>query len=88
MCEELAAGTARLVDVREPRETAKGRLHGALLFPLSEMTEGVAPPMEMRPDGTTYYLYYAQGVRVHRRATCCSAGASTRSLCRRACNTC
>ena len=65
MCEELAAGTARLVDVREPRETAKARLRGALLFPLSEMTEGVAPPMEMRPDGTTYYLYCAQGVRVH-----------------------
>jgi rhodanese-related sulfurtransferase/tRNA A-37 threonylcarbamoyl transferase component Bud32 len=65
MCDELAAGTARLVDVREPRETAKGRLRGALLFPLSEMTEGVAPPTAMRPDGTTYYLYCAQGVRVH-----------------------
>ena len=65
MCEELAAGTARLVDVREPRETAKGRLRGALLYPLSEMTEGVAPPLGMRPDGTTYYLYCAQGVRVH-----------------------
>ena len=65
MCDELAAGTARLVDVREPRETAKGRLRGALLYPLSEMTEGVAPPLEMRPDGTTYYLYCAQGVRVH-----------------------
>ena len=65
MCDELAAGTARLVDVREPRETAKGRLHGALLYPLSEMTEGVDPPFGMRPDGTTYYLYCAQGVRVH-----------------------
>ena len=65
MCDELAAGTAKLVDVREPRETAKGRLRGALLYPLSEMTEGVAPPLEMRPDGTTYYLYCAQGVRVH-----------------------
>jgi NIMA (never in mitosis gene a)-related kinase len=65
MCDELAAGKARLVDVREPRETAKGRLRGALLFPLSEMTEGVAPPTAMRPDGTTYYLYCAQGVRVH-----------------------
>ena len=31
MCNELAAGTALLVDVREPRETAKGRLQGALL---------------------------------------------------------
>ena len=29
------------------------------------MTEGVAPPLEMRPDGTIYYLYCAQGVRVH-----------------------
>ena len=65
MCDELAAGAARLVDVREPRETAKGRLRGALLFPLSEMTEGAAPPLGMRPDGTTYYLYCAQGVRVH-----------------------
>ena len=57
MCDELAAGTAKLVDVREPRETAKGRLRGALLFPLSEVTEGAAPPLAMRPDGTTYYLY-------------------------------
>ena len=65
MCDELAAGTARLVDVREPRETAKGRLRGALLYPLSEMTEGVDPPLGMRPDDTTYYLYCAQGVRVH-----------------------
>ena len=65
MCDELAAGTAKLVDVREPRETAKARLGGALLYPLSEMTEGAGPPLGMRPDGTTYYLYCAQGVRVH-----------------------
>jgi serine/threonine protein kinase/rhodanese-related sulfurtransferase len=68
MCDELAAGTAKLVDVREPRETAKGRLRGALLYPLSEMTEGDAPPLAMRPDGTTYYLYCAQGVRVQHPA--------------------
>ena len=38
--EELASGDAQLFDVREPTETAAGRLRSAICVPLSELREG------------------------------------------------
>ena len=43
MQEELASGEAQLFDVREPQETAAGRLRAAFCVPLSELREGKLP---------------------------------------------
>jgi len=43
MREELASGEAQLFDVREPGEYASGGLSQAVLVPLSELQEGIAP---------------------------------------------
>ena len=37
LAKKLAAGTAQLVDVREPKEMALGMCGAAIAFPLSEM---------------------------------------------------
>ena len=39
LAQKLAAGTAQLVDVREPNEMALGMCGAATAFPLSEMRE-------------------------------------------------
>lgn len=46
--EALQSKKAILIDVREPREYAVERIHGALLFPLSTFDPGALPIDESR----------------------------------------
>ena len=60
--EELASGEAVLFDVREPNEAASGMLRDAVLVPLSELQQGIAPDED--PTKLTY-VHCAAGIRVH-----------------------
>mmetsp|Transcript_4678 Transcript_4678/g.10183 ORF Transcript_4678/g.10183 Transcript_4678/m.10183 type:complete len:156 (-) Transcript_4678:323-790(-) len=62
MREELATDEAQLFDVREPQETAAGKLKDAKLVPLSDLQHGVAPPCDKTK---LTYLHCAAGIRVH-----------------------
>jgi rhodanese-related sulfurtransferase len=50
---ELLSGGARLIDVREPSEFAEARVPGAVLVPLSSVSDRLD---EFRGDGTTYVI--------------------------------
>ncbi len=56
---ELAADRILLVDVREPRETARERIPGALLLPLSEFDPAAIPD----PKGRQVVFSCASGIR-------------------------
>mmetsp|Transcript_7818 Transcript_7818/g.8947 ORF Transcript_7818/g.8947 Transcript_7818/m.8947 type:complete len:141 (+) Transcript_7818:44-466(+) len=58
---ELNAGTAQLFDVREPDESAAGRLVQAKLVPLSELGSGQVPPHDKT---MLTYLHCRSGKRV------------------------
>ena len=47
--DHLAAGAITLIDVREPREYAAERIHGALLYPLSTFDPKNLPSEEGKP---------------------------------------
>lgn len=47
--DKVAAGAITLIDVREPREYATERIHGALLFPLSTFDAKNLPPETGKP---------------------------------------
>ena len=64
MCKSLVAGEAQLLDVREQHEFAQGVLGGAVLYPLSSMTQGEPPPPAFDAARSTY-IYCARGIRVH-----------------------
>eukprot|EP00966_Prymnesium_polylepis_P019403 447323-Prymnesium_polylepis.1 len=64
MLEELASGEAQLFDVREPMEAGAGKLKAAQLVPLSELQQGMPPPMPIPRDKLTY-VHCAAGIRVH-----------------------
>ena len=64
MLEELASGEAQLFDVREPMEAAAGKLKASELVPLSELQQGMPPPMPIPRDKLTY-VHCAAGIRVH-----------------------
>ena len=59
VAEWLRAGTCVLVDVREPRETARERIPGALLLPLSEFDPAAIPD----PKGRQVVFSCASGIR-------------------------
>jgi rhodanese-related sulfurtransferase len=63
MPEEVADGLATdkilLIDVREPNETAKERIHGAVLAPLSQFDPVDLP----NPQGRTVVFTCASGIR-------------------------
>ncbi len=56
----LAAGTIRLVDVREPNEYADGHIPGAILNPLQSFDVDALPPPE---DGKRVVLSCRSGKR-------------------------
>jgi rhodanese-related sulfurtransferase len=59
VAEGLAAGSVMLVDVREPHETARERIGGALLFPLSRLD-----PLDLPdPSGRQVVFTCASGMR-------------------------
>jgi|SRR5580658_2859613 rhodanese-related sulfurtransferase len=59
VAEGLAGNTIMLVDVREPNETARERIHGALLAPLSQFD-----PLDLPdPQGRTVVFTCASGIR-------------------------
>eukprot|EP00308_Calcidiscus_leptoporus_P003119 CAMPEP_0119380054 /NCGR_PEP_ID=MMETSP1334-20130426/55336_1 /TAXON_ID=127549 /ORGANISM="Calcidiscus leptoporus, Strain RCC1130" /LENGTH=104 /DNA_ID=CAMNT_0007399753 /DNA_START=146 /DNA_END=460 /DNA_ORIENTATION=+ len=62
MKEELASDAAQLFDVREPQETAAGRLKDAKVVPLSELQNGFTPTFDKTK---LTYLHCAAGIRVH-----------------------
>lgn len=47
--DKVAAGEITLIDVREPREYAAERIHGALLYPLSTFDPKNLPPEQGKP---------------------------------------
>lgn len=53
---QLEAGTALLIDVREPNEYAAERIPGALLFPLSTFDASRLPP-----DGPRLVVFQCAG---------------------------
>jgi rhodanese-related sulfurtransferase len=55
----IEAGTVMLVDVREPAETAMGRIEGSVLMPLSRFDPREIPD----PDGRRVVFVCAAGVR-------------------------
>jgi len=59
VAEGLATGNMLLVDVREPDETARERIHGALLAPLSRFDAFDLPD----PQGRTVVFFCASGLR-------------------------
>ena len=61
--EELAAGEAQLLDVREFNEWQAGHLSQAVFVPLSQL-EGYQEPDDAEPDVKTY-LHCRSGNRVH-----------------------
>ncbi|EDM28870.1 Hydroxyacylglutathione hydrolase [Lentisphaera araneosa HTCC2155] len=66
MKEELAAGTAQLLDVREFNEWQEGHLKQALFAPLSNLEAGDEPDdvdLELKT-----YLHCRSGQRVHMAA--------------------
>jgi rhodanese-related sulfurtransferase len=59
VAEGLAANTILLVDVREPNETVRERIHGALLAPLSQFD-----PLDLPdPQGRMVVFTCASGIR-------------------------
>lgn len=62
MAEELVAGEAVLLDIREPNEHAAGMLSCAEALPLSALQGGAKPEAS---EDTLLYLHCAAGVRVH-----------------------
>ena len=64
--EELAAGTAQLLDVREFNEWQAGHLKQAVFVPLSQL-EGYQEPDDAEMDVKTY-IHCRSGQRVHRAA--------------------
>ena len=63
MNEELKAGKAQLIDVREQGEWDMGHLKGATLIPLSEISMGLEP--ENIDFDKKSYLYCRAGNRVY-----------------------
>ena len=63
MNEEIAAGSAQLIDVREQGEWDSGHIVGATLIPLSEIRAGLEP--EEVDYTKKSYLYCRSGVRVY-----------------------
>lgn len=63
--ERLAAGTAVLVDVREPSEWNQGHVEGAIALPNSKIQKGLDPTVTARliPREKTVYTYCQIGVR-------------------------
>jgi phage shock protein E len=63
--QDLAAGKAVLLDVREADEWKDGHLHDARPLPLSQIEQGVgAEQLEaVAPAGKTIYLHCAAGAR-------------------------
>jgi rhodanese-related sulfurtransferase len=59
VAEGLAADNILLIDVREPNETARERIHGAVLNPLSQLDPVDLPD----PKGRTVVFTCASGVR-------------------------
>jgi rhodanese-related sulfurtransferase len=59
VAEGLAADNILLIDVREPNETARERIHGAVLSPLSHFDPVDLPD----PKGRTVVFTCASGVR-------------------------
>ncbi|KIZ05075.1 FAD-dependent pyridine nucleotide-disulfide oxidoreductase [Monoraphidium neglectum] len=57
--EEVAAGTAVLVDVREPSEVARGTVEGALNYPLSSLRAR----LHELPKGKRCYVFCQVGLR-------------------------
>lgn len=55
----MAAGAIMLVDVREPGETARERIPGAVLMPLSQFDPAELPD----PGGRTVVFSCASGIR-------------------------
>jgi rhodanese-related sulfurtransferase len=73
---KLKEGSIVLIDVREPREFAAERIHGALLFPLSTFDPSALP------DGGKRALVFhcGSGVRSAKAVThCAAAGLSHRA---------
>lgn len=63
--QEIAAGKAVLIDVREADEWKDGHLRDARSLPLSRIQAGIAPQTlaELAPAGTAIYLHCAAGAR-------------------------
>jgi len=70
--EEIAAGTALLVDVREPEEWAGAHLASATHAPLSALQRGDAPDAVLDAADKRIYLHCAAGIRVHPAKACLS----------------
>lgn len=73
LAQMIAAGTALVVDVREPDEFAGGHIAGAVNLPLSSF----APARLPSPGAKTLVLNCAGGLRSAKAlAACASAGAA------------
>jgi len=66
---KLKANSIVLVDVREPREYAAERIHGALLFPLSTFDPMALPDTGKRP----VVFHCGSGMRSAKAAAQCEA---------------
>mmetsp|Transcript_23089 Transcript_23089/g.59319 ORF Transcript_23089/g.59319 Transcript_23089/m.59319 type:complete len:149 (-) Transcript_23089:267-713(-) len=64
--EEIKAGDAQLIDVRERHEWAAGHLQHAHLAPLSELQQGILAAAV--DQDAKLYVHCAAGVRVHAAA--------------------
>ncbi|MGL1902395.1 MAG: rhodanese-like domain-containing protein [Fibrobacterales bacterium] len=64
--EEIADGTAQLVDVREQEEWDAGHVAGALFAPLTQLNQDVIP--DSLDKTKKLYLYCRSGARVQMAA--------------------
>lgn len=64
--DEVKAGEAQLIDVRERHEWAAGHLEDAHLAPLSELQQGILAAAV--DQDAKLYVHCAAGVRVHAAA--------------------
>ncbi len=73
VADKLKDGSIVLIDVREPREYAAERIHGALLFPMSTFDPAALPD-----DGKRALVFHCgSGMRSAKAVAACAAAGLT-----------